>query len=137
MALTRSVGVDVAIEAVGLSATFDMCQAIIAPGGRIANVGVHGKPVEFHIEKLWAANITLTTRLVDAGTTSMLLGMVQSGRIDSKKLVSHCFELPQILKAYDTFAHAAKEHALKVVVKNTCTNTPRRFAEVKELKGHA
>lgn len=114
MALTKDTGVDVAIEAVGLPATFDICQAIIAPGGRIAIVGVHGTSVELHLERLWSANITLTTRLVDAGTTSMLLGMVQSGRLPSKKLVSHRFELTDIIKAYDIFSHAAKEHALKV-----------------------
>jgi alcohol dehydrogenase len=118
MALTQGAGVDVAIEAVGLAATFDICQAIIAPGGRIANVGVHGKPVELHIERLWASNITLTTRLVDASTTPLLLKMVQSGRLDAKKLVSHRFNLSEIMKAYDTFANAAKHHALKVVIKN-------------------
>jgi len=118
MALTQNNGVDVAIEAVGLAATFDICQAIIAPGGRIANVGVHGKAVQLHLEKLWSANITLTTRLVDAGTTPMLLKMVQSGHLDAKKLVSHRFELAEIIKAYDTFANAAREHALKVLIKN-------------------
>lgn len=118
MALTRASGVDVAIEAVGLSSTFDICQTIIAPGGRIANVGVHGKSVELHLERLWASNITLTTRLVDAGTTSMLLRMIQSGRLDSKKLVSHRFELSEIMEAYHVFGNAAKERALKVVIKN-------------------
>jgi alcohol dehydrogenase len=117
MALTKTAGVDVAIDAVGLPATFDVCQAIVAPGGHIANVGIHSKPVEFHIEKLWASNITLTTRLVDAGSTSMLLTMVQSGRLEAKKLVSHRFELAEILKAYETFGNAAKERALKVVIK--------------------
>jgi alcohol dehydrogenase len=118
MALTQDAGVDVAIEAVGLCATFDICQAIIAPGGRIANVGVHGKPVEFHIERLWASNITLTTRLVDAGSTPMLLKMLQSGRLDAKRLVSHRFNLSEIINAYDTLANAEKHHALKVVIKN-------------------
>ena len=121
MALTKGIGVDVAIEAVGLSATFDICQSIIGIGGHIANVGVHGKPVDLHLEKLWSSNITLTTRLVNASTTSMLLRMVQSGRIDAKKLISHRFELSDILKAYDTFGNAAKEHTLKVVIKNTST----------------
>ena len=118
MALTNNAGVDVAIEAVGIPATFDICQSIIAPGGRIANVGVHGKPVEFHLERLWSYNITLTTRLVDTVTTPMLLRLVQSGRIDAKKLVSHRFELSEIMKAYDIFGNAAKERALKVVLKN-------------------
>jgi alcohol dehydrogenase len=118
MALTQDAGVDVAIEAVGLSATFNICQAIIAPGGHIANVGVHGKSVELQLERLWASNITLTTRLVDAGTTPMLLKMVQSGRLDAKKLISHRFELSEILKAYNIFGNAAKEHALKVVINN-------------------
>jgi alcohol dehydrogenase len=117
MAMTHGDGVDVAIEAVGIPATFDICQAIIAPGGRIANVGVHGKPVELHLDKLWSANITLTTRLVDAGTTPMLLKMIQSGRLDAKKLVSHHFMLSEIMTAYDTFANAAQERALKVVLK--------------------
>ena len=118
MTLTHGAGVDVAIEAVGIPATFDICQAIIAPGGRIANVGVHGKPVALHLEKLWATNITLTTRLVDAITTPMLLRMVQSGRLDAKKLVSHRFKLSEITKAYDTFANAQQERALKVVLQN-------------------
>ncbi|MDD5209152.1 MAG: zinc-dependent alcohol dehydrogenase family protein [Elusimicrobiales bacterium] len=118
MELTRGAGVDVAIEAVGLSATFDLCQAVIAPGGHIANVGVHGKPAGLHLEKLWSANITLTTRLVDAGTTPMLLKMVQSGRLDAKKLVSHRFGLSEILKAYDTFGNAAKARAIKVVIRS-------------------
>lgn len=118
MAFTDSIGVDVAIEAVGIPATFDICQSIIAPGGRIANVGVHGKPVELHIERLWSYNITLTTRLVDTVTTPMLLKIIQSGRIDANKLVSHRFELSEIMKAYDTFENAAAENALKVVLKN-------------------
>ncbi len=118
MALTNAAGVDVAIEAVGRPETFDICQAIIAPGGRIANVGVHAKSVELHLEKLWASNITLTTRLVDAGTTAMLLKTVQSGRLDAKKLVSHRFELSEIITAYDTFANASKHNALKVVLRN-------------------
>jgi alcohol dehydrogenase len=122
MALTQGAGVDVVIEAVGLSSTFDICQAIIAPGGRIANVGVHGKAVEFHLERLWASNITLTTHLVDAGTTPMLLKMVQSGRLDAKQLVSHRFELFEIIKAYDTFRHAAKERALKVALRSACAS---------------
>ena len=80
-------------------------------------MGVHGKPVEFHIERLWSYNITLTTRLVDTVTTPMLLKLVRSGRLDAKKLVSHRFELSEMMKAYDIFENAAKEHALKVVLR--------------------
>jgi alcohol dehydrogenase len=116
MELTKAAGVDVAIEAVGIPATFDICQAIIAPGGRIANVGVHGKSVELHLERLWSSNVTIATRLVDAGTTAMLLKMVDSGRLDAKKLVSHRYPLSEMLKAYATFRNAAKEGAVKVVI---------------------
>ena len=117
MELTSGTGVDVAMEAVGIPATFDLCQFIIAPGGHIANIGVHGKPVELHIEKLWATNITLTTQLVNANTTPVLLKMVCCGSLDAKKLVSHRFNLSEIIKAYDTFQNAAKEKALKVIIK--------------------
>jgi len=116
LALTKQAGVDVAIEAVGVPATFDICQSIIAPGGRIANVGVHGKSVELHLERLWSSNITLTTRLVDTATTPMLLGVVRAGRLDAKRLISHRFALSDIMKAYDTFGNAAEERALKVVL---------------------
>ena len=119
MLLTDNLGVDVVIEAVGLSDTFDICQSIIAPGGHIANVGVHGKPVSLKLEKLWSKNITLTTRLVDAGTTPLLLKMVLSGKLDANKLVSHHFDIKDILKAYDTFKNAAHNHALKVIIRNT------------------
>jgi alcohol dehydrogenase len=118
MALTAGIGVDVAIEAVGTPATFDICQAIVAPGGHLANVGVHGKPVALHLESLWDRNITLTTRLVDTVTTPMLLKVVRSGKLQPAKLVTHRFALDDIMKAYDTFGHAAGEHALKVVLRN-------------------
>ena len=118
MELTEGAGVDVAIEAVGLPATFAICQAIVAAGGRIANVGVHGKPVELHMEKLWDRNISLTTRLVDTVTTPMLLKVVRSGKLQPSKLVTHRFAMNDIMKAYDTFGNAAKEGALKVVLTN-------------------
>lgn len=116
--LTDGAGVDVAIEAVGIPATFDICQAIVAAGGRIANVGVHGKPVELHLEKLWDRNIAITTRLVDTVTTPMLLKVVRSGKLQPSKLVTHRFAMNDIMKAYDTFGNAAEEGALKVVLTN-------------------
>jgi len=118
MALTGGKGVDVAIEAVGIPATFDLCQDIVAAGGHIANVGVHGKSVSLKLEKLWAHNITLTTRLVDTVTTPMLLKNVVAGRLQPKKLITHQFALDEFVKAYDTFGNAAKERALKVIVKS-------------------
>jgi alcohol dehydrogenase len=119
MELTEGAGVDVAIEAVGLPATFAICQDIVAAGGRIANVGVHGKLVELHMEKLWDRNISLTTRLVDTVTTPMLLKVVRSGKLQPSKLVTHRFAMNDIMKAYDTFGNAAKEGALKVVLSNS------------------
>jgi alcohol dehydrogenase len=118
MELTEGAGVDVAIEAVGLPATFAICQEIVAAGGRIANVGVHGKPVELHMEKLWDRNIAITTRLVDTVTTPMLLKVVRSGKLQPAKLVTHRFAMNDIMKAYDTFGNAARESALKVVLTN-------------------
>ena len=118
MALTNGAGVDVAIEAVGVPATFDICQAILAPGGRLANIGVHGKPVQLHLEKLWDRNIVITTRLVDTAAIPMLLKLVQSGKLQPAKLVTHRFALGDIMKAYDTFANAATEDALKVILSN-------------------
>jgi alcohol dehydrogenase len=118
MEATGGDGVDVAIEAVGIPATFDICQAIVAAGGRIANVGVHGKPVELHMEKLWDRNISLTTRLVDTSTTPLLLKLVSSGKLQPGKLVTHRFAMNDIMQAYDVFGNAAKEGALKVILKN-------------------
>jgi len=118
MELTEGAGVDVAIEAVGLPVTFGICQSIVAAGGRIANVGVHGQPVELHMEKLWDRNISITTRLVDTVSTTMLLKVVRSGKLQPHKLVTHRFAINDIIKAYDTFANAAKHGALKVVLTN-------------------
>ena len=118
MALTKSRGVDVAIEAIGIPASFDVCQEIVTAGGHIANIGVHGKPVELQIDKLWSKNITLTTRLVDTVTTPMLLKTVMSGKIKPKKLITHHFTLDNVIKAYETFGNAMKEHTLKVIISN-------------------
>ena len=116
MKLTGGRGVDAAIEAVGIPATFEMCEDIVAPGGTIANVGVHGVKADLHLERLWSHNITITTRLVDTVTTPMLLKTVQAGKIDPKRLITHRFKLEQILDAYDTFGRAATTRALKVLI---------------------
>jgi alcohol dehydrogenase len=116
-ALTQGGGVDVAIEAVGTPGSFDTCQAIIGAGGRIANIGVHGKPVELHLEKLWDRNITITTRLVDTVTIPLLLKVLQSGKLDAKKMGTHQFALSDAVNAYETFGNAAKDKALKVILK--------------------
>ena len=119
MDLTSGRGVDTAIEAVGIPATFELCEAIIGPGGHIANVGVHGKSVNLHLETLWSKNITITTRLVDTTSTPMLLKTVGSNKLQPSKLITHHFRLDQVMEAYDTFEHAAKEKALKVIMTNT------------------
>jgi len=116
MALTEGAGVDVAIEAVGIPATFDICQSILAPGGRLANIGVHGKPVQLDLDKLWDRNVAITTRLVDTAVIPMLLKLVQSGKVEPGQLVTHRFALGDIMKAYDTFGNAASERALKVIL---------------------
>jgi alcohol dehydrogenase len=118
MSLTDDKGVDVAIEAVGLPETFELCQEIVNTGGHIANVGVHGKSTILHLETLWSKNITITTGLVDTFSTPMLFKNVQSGKLEPKKLITHHFKLEQIIQAYDTFEHASKEKALKVILTN-------------------
>jgi alcohol dehydrogenase len=115
-ALTEGRGVDTAIEAVGVPATFLLCQELVAPGGVIANIGVHGTKVDLHLETLWSHNIAITTRLVDTVTTPMLLRTVQSKKIAPKLLITHRFSLAQILDAYETFGHAASTRALKVII---------------------
>jgi alcohol dehydrogenase len=114
--LTAKRGVDTAIEAVGIPATFQLCEQIIAPGGVIANIGVHGVKVDLHLETLWDRNITITTRLVDTASTPMLLKILVSHKIDPKQLITHHFKFDKILEAYETFEKAAKTHALKVII---------------------
>jgi alcohol dehydrogenase len=115
-ALTGGRGVDTAIEAVGIPATFSLCQDLVAAGGVIANIGVHGERVDLHLERLWSHNISIATRLVDTVSTPMLLKTVQSGQVDPKRLVTHRFKLDQMLEAYDVFGRAAETGALKVII---------------------
>lgn len=116
--LTGKRGADCVIEAVGIPATFELCQSLVAPGGRIANIGVHGKSVVLHLESLWSHNITITTRLVDTVTTPMLLKTVQSKKLNPNQLITHHFNLSDIINAYETFQHADREKALKVILSN-------------------
>jgi alcohol dehydrogenase len=116
MKMTGGRGVDAAIEAVGIPATFELCEKIVAQGGVIANIGVHGAKVDLHLENLWDRNITITTRLVDTVSTPMLLNTVRSRKIDPKRLITHRFTLDHILEAYETFGHAAAAKALKVII---------------------
>jgi alcohol dehydrogenase len=116
MKMTGGRGVDTAIEAVGVPASFITCEDIVAPGGIIANVGVHGVKADLHLERLWDRNIAITTRLVDTVSTPMLLKTVQSRRIDPRQLITHRFKLEKIVDAYETFGAAATTNALKVLI---------------------
>jgi alcohol dehydrogenase len=116
MQMTGARGVDTAIEAVGIPATFELCEKIVASGGTIANIGVHGQKVALHLERLWDRNITITTRLVDTVSTPMLLNILRTHKIDPKLLITHRFKLDRIVDAYETFAHAANTRALKTLI---------------------
>jgi len=116
MELTDGLGVDVAIEAVGVPDTFELCTELIRPGGRVANVGVHGHSATLHLEKLWIRDVMITTGLVDANTTSKLLRLIEGGRLDPTPFATHHFALEETEQAYDVFADAAETHALKVVL---------------------
>jgi alcohol dehydrogenase len=115
-ALTEGRGADVVIEAVGVPASFELCEELVAPGGTIANVGVHGTKVDLHLERLWSHNITITTRLVDTVSTPQLLKAVMSRKLEPASLVTHRFRLEDMGKAYDTFGQAAATHAMKVII---------------------
>jgi len=116
MALTDGWGVDVAVEAVGIPETFEMATQIVRPGGHVANVGVHGKPVQLRLQDLWIHNINISMGLVNTNTTPMLLKLVADGRLDVDKFASHHFKLDDMLSAYDTFGRAAETKALKVII---------------------
>jgi alcohol dehydrogenase len=116
MELTGGLGADVAIEAVGVPETFELCTELIRPGGRVANVGVHGKCVTLHLEKLWIRDVLITTGLVDTNTTPKLLKLIEGGRLDPTPFATHRFPLSQSEEAYDVFGAAAETHALKVVL---------------------
>ncbi|SES09666.1 alcohol dehydrogenase [Pedococcus cremeus] len=117
--LTGGLGADTAIEAVGVPASFEQCAELIRPGGRVANVGVHGAPASLHLEDLWIKNVTITTGLVDTYSTPTLLRLVTSRQLESAKFVTHHFALEQFMEAYDVFARAAETSALKVVLQRS------------------
>jgi alcohol dehydrogenase len=114
--LTGGLGADVAIEAVGVPATFELAVALSRPGGHIANIGVHGEPATLHLEEHWIRNITITTGLVDTYSTPTLLRLVISGQLDAGKFITHRFGLDEFEQAYDVFGRAAETGALKVVL---------------------
>ncbi|RST17682.1 alcohol dehydrogenase [Streptomyces sp. WAC05374] len=115
--LTEGLGADVVVEAVGVPQAFEQCTRMVRPGGRVANVGVHGKPATLHLEDLWIKDVTITTGLVDTHSTPMLLRMMAAGRLPAASaLVTHRFELSRMEEAYDVFARAADTGALKVVL---------------------
>jgi len=114
--LTGRLGADVAIEAVGLPASFELAVKLARPGGRIANIGVHGEAASLHLEEQWIRDITITTGLVDTSSTPTLMRLITTGQIDAMKFVTHHFDLDEFDQAYDVFARAADTHALKVVL---------------------
>ncbi|MCM4084857.1 zinc-dependent alcohol dehydrogenase family protein [Paractinoplanes hotanensis] len=115
-ALTKGLGADVVMEAVGFPETFELCTTLVRPGGRIANIGVHGKPATLHLEDLWIRNVTITTGLVDTSSTPRLLDMLVAGQLDLDHMITHRFGFDDFMQAYDVFADAARSGALKVVV---------------------
>ena len=127
MELTGGLGVDVAMEAVGVPATFELAAELVRPGGTVANIGVHGKPVTLHLEKLWIKDVTITTGLVDSRTIPQLLSLIQGGRLDPTVMATHHFPIEEAMAAYDVFADAANSKALKVVLEGTPVSGERQL----------
>jgi alcohol dehydrogenase len=124
MELTHGLGADVALEAVGVPQTFELATELIRPGGRVANIGVHGHSATLHLETLWIRNVTITTGLVDTSTIPQLMQLIAHGRLDPTVLATHRFALGDTMAAYDTFADAATTGALKVVLQGSETTAP-------------
>jgi len=137
MELTDGLGADVAIEAVGIPETFELCADIVRPGGHVANVGVHGAPATLHLEKLWIKDVTITTGLVDTSTTPRLLELIANGRLDPAPFATHRFELSETEQAYETFADAASTNALKVLLSAESAPPAAREHDSKTLAGAA
>lgn len=137
MELTDGLGVDVAIEAVGIPETFELCAEIVRPGGHVANVGVHGAPATLHLEKLWIKDVTITTGLVDTATTPRLLELIANGRLDPTPFATHRFELADMEQAYRTFADAASTNALKVLLSAEPAQLTAREQDSETLAGAA
>jgi len=135
MELTDGLGADVAIEAVGVPETFELCADLVRPGGRVANVGVHGHPATLHLERLWIRDVTITTGLVDTFTTPRLLKLIAEGRLDATPFATHRFPLDETMAAYDVFADAANTNALKVVLEAVPVAEGERSKE-EALVGH-
>ena len=135
--LTGGLGADVAIEAVGIPDTFELCTEIVRPGGHVANVGVHGAPATLHLEKLWIKDVTITTGLVDTSTTPRLLELIANGRLDPTPFATHRFELSDTEQAYETFADAASTNALKVVLSAEPAQPAAREQDSETLAGAA
>ena len=134
--LTGGLGVDVAVEAVGVPATFELCTDIVRPGGRVANVGVHGHPATLHLETLWIKDVTIKTGLVDTNTTPRLLELIAAGRLDPTPFATHRFELADTMEAYDVFADAATTNALKVVLSAQPVPVPVTEPEAERAAAH-
>jgi alcohol dehydrogenase len=128
--LTGGLGADVAVEAVGVPGTFELCAELVRPGGRVANVGVHGQPATLHLETLWIRDVTITTGLVDTTSTPRLLKLIAEGRLDATPFATHRFPLEEAMAAYDTFAAAATTDALKVVLEGAATGARRAEKDV-------
>ncbi len=129
MELTDGLGADVAFEAVGVPQTFELAAELIRPGGRVANIGVHGQSAQLHLEKLWIRDVTITTGLVDTFSIPQLMRLISSGRLDPSLFATHHFPLGDTMSAYDTFADAANTNALKVVLQGANGNSPSAEAE--------
>jgi alcohol dehydrogenase len=135
MELTGGLGADAAIEAVGVPETFELCAELIRPGGRVANVGVHGQCATLHLEKLWIRDVLITTGLVDTNSTPKLLKLIEGGRLDPTVFATHRFPLADAEEAYDVFAAAAETHALKVVLNAAVPVHEQLAASAPELAG--
>ena len=129
MELTDGLGADVAFEAVGVPETFELAAEVIRPGGRVANIGVHGRSAMLHLETLWIRDVTITTGLVDTFSIPQLMRLIASGRLDPSLFATHRFPLDDTMAAYDTFADAANTNALKVVLQGVNTSSPSAAVE--------
>jgi alcohol dehydrogenase len=113
-------GADVAIEALGLQATFEAALRCVRPGGTVSSLGVYSGHLQLPLDAFAAGlgDHTIVTSLCPGGKERMrrLMSVIASGRFSARRLVTHTFGLNQIEEAYDLFSHQ-RDGVLKVAIR--------------------
>ena len=115
--ITAGIGVDEAVECAGNQESVGFAINSVKRGGKVVLLGMPpSETIDIPYKPIILDQIMVTGSRANPNATETVLRLMEQGKLDAKRLITHIYPLAEIETALDTFVKR-KDGAMKVVLR--------------------